>query len=330
MQLVEQPVQRLGQDGQPAVVLHQFQAGCQRFEHLFLLRTDKEARLHRLRASGGDVLDGGDHAHGIEVGIHLAHEVFANHTVGQKPGGRKVVLDHGDVTVGRILVDLLGLAFFDVAELDLLVLLGVGEDRRACEGGVERRLARRLVAVAHELQVQLGRDRRGAGVDHVVLHSDGVGTALEGVGLDQLDAAEIGRLELHHQLVDAVFQDPLAGYGHRGLVGRECAADQAGLRDIEAVLAFVQQHGRLLRVGHVGMLDELRLDDRAALGIQRQLEHVGGNDHALARRSRLCGRRSRRRWQLGGGSDSVRRRHPRRSRHRRSACRRGAGYGLGR
>jgi hypothetical protein len=251
-------------------------------------------------------LTGGDHAHGIEVGVHLAHEVFANHTVGQQPGGRKVVLNHGHVAVGRVLVDLVRFTFFDVAEFDLLVLLGVGEDRRTGEGGVERRLARRLVAVAHELQVQLGRDRCGAGVDHVVLHRNGVGAALEGVGLDQLDTAEVGRLELHRQFVDAILQDPLAGDGHRGLVGRERAADQAGLSHIEAVLALVQQHGGLLRIGHVGMLDELRLDDGAALGIQRQVEHVGGNDHALARRRRLCGCCCRGRWHLGAGGDSVR------------------------
>jgi hypothetical protein len=46
--LVEQPVQRLGQDRQPAVVLDQFQSWGQGFELLFFLGAGKEFRLDRL------------------------------------------------------------------------------------------------------------------------------------------------------------------------------------------------------------------------------------------------------------------------------------------
>jgi hypothetical protein len=120
-------------------------------------------------------------------------------------------------------------------------------DGRAGEGGIEGRLARQLVAVAHQLQVQLRRHRRGAGVHHLVLHGHVVGAALQRVGLDQLHAALHRRLELHHQLVGAVLQRAVAAEGHHRLVRREVAADQAALRQVDALGALVHQHERRLR-----------------------------------------------------------------------------------
>jgi hypothetical protein len=52
VQLVQQPEQRLAQDGEPAVVLHQFQPGGQGFELLLFLRAGKQHRLVALLAPG--------------------------------------------------------------------------------------------------------------------------------------------------------------------------------------------------------------------------------------------------------------------------------------
>jgi hypothetical protein len=76
-----------------------------------------------------------------------------------------------------------------------------------------------------------------------VLDGDVVGAALEGVGLDQLHAAHGGRLEAHLQLVGTVGQLARAGHQlHGGLVRGEVAADQAGLGQVDAVGAVVEQH----------------------------------------------------------------------------------------
>ena len=65
-------------------------------------------------------------------------------------------------------------------------------DFNAGEGRVERRLAGRLVAIPHQLQVELRGDRRAAGIDHLMPYGDVVSTAFERVGFHQLDAADIG------------------------------------------------------------------------------------------------------------------------------------------
>jgi hypothetical protein len=121
-----------------------------------------------------------------------------------------------------------GLALLDVLKSILWNFLA-GVDGRAGEGRIEGRLARQLVAVAHQLQVQLRRHRRAAGVHHFVLHVHVIDAALERVGLDQLHAALHRRLELHHQLVGAVLQravaaaarpSPSCGSGSRRPPGR--------------------------------------------------------------------------------------------------------------
>ena len=197
------------------------------------------------------------------------------------------MLHHGHVAVGRAFLNL-DLVFFNVGELHFLVLLGFGIDRRAGEGGVERGLAGWFVAIAHQLQVQLRRHRHGANVLHLMLDLDGIRPTVQGVGLDQLDAAELRRLKAQHQLFAAVLELALARQqGHHGLVGGQAAAshtgDQPGLRHVHAVFAVIQQYKIALLVGHVDVLEELRLQQRAAFGVEGELEHVGGDDDAFTR-----------------------------------------------
>src|SRR5450830_1432650 len=72
-----------------------------------------------------------------------------------------------------------------------------GVSGRAGEGGIERGLAWGFVAVTHQLEIDLRRHGGAAGVLHFVPHGQIVGTAAQGVGLDQLHAAQVGRLEAH-------------------------------------------------------------------------------------------------------------------------------------
>ena len=141
-----------------------------------------------------------------------------------------------------------------------------------------------------------------------MLDRDVVGAAPHGPGLDQLDATEVGRLKAHAQLVRTVHQRPRAGLGgHQCLVvGHGSPADQARLRHIHALRAFVEQHKVLFAVHQIRMLQQFCAHQRSALGIEAQAQHIGDHFEALARRSR-CSR-------------CARRRHRRR-------CRRGSGTG---
>jgi hypothetical protein len=273
------------------------------------------------RGARSDRADGRDHAGRVKVLVDLAREVLVRLAVGQQPGTGEVVLHHGDPAVGRR-GDELGLVLFDVAEFDLLELLGVGVERRASEGGIKRRLARRLVAVAHQLHVQLRVDGLAALVDHFVTHVDHVGAALERVGLDQAHAALLGRFEAQHQLVGAVGQTALAAEAHRRLVGGERPADQARLRLVDAAALVSSSTKGWLGVAGFGELAELALDDRAALGVEHQLQHVGADLDALARPRRRPARRAG--GAACGGGARNRRHRPRRARHgrrhRRCGC----------
>ena len=260
MQLVEQPVQRLRQNSQPAVVFDQFQAGRDVFQRFFDLRADKKARFHRFGAAGRDRVECGDHAHRIQIGVHFSQKQLVFHAFWQDPGAGKVVLHHGDIAVAGLLFNV-DLVFLNIAELDFLVLFGTGVDRRAGEGGIKRGLARWFVAIAHQLQVQLRRHGLGARVDHFVLDRHVIGAALQGVGFDEFDAADIRGLELDRQFIHASGQLPGSRHQvHDGFMGRVSqtgiAADQAGLRGVDTVFALVQQHKAPGFVRHVDVVQK--------------------------------------------------------------------------
>ena len=263
VQLVQQPIQRLGQHGQPAVVLHQVKARRQGFQHFFFLRPTVELVAQRFGLARRQIGKGRDHAYGIEVGVDLAHKIFTRYAIGQQPSTGKVVLNHGHIAVGGCLVDF-GLVLFDVTELEFLVFFGIGVDGRSGEREIERRFAFRLVAVTHQLHVQ---QRRHAGltvVHHLVLDIDHVAAALEGVGLDELDAIHFSRFESQNQFFLTRFEAALAAEGHGCFVGRKITPDQAGLCQIHTAGALVKQDHLLFRVNQVAVLGEFRTHQRAA------------------------------------------------------------------
>jgi hypothetical protein len=157
---------------------------------------------------------------------HRPDEVLPLHAIREDPGAGEVVLHHGDVARGGVLLEV-GLALVHILELDLLELLFFAEDRGAGKCRVEGRGAWKVLPVTHDLQIQLRRHRGRAGVDHFVPDGQVIGAAVQRVGLDQLDAILLGRFELQHQVIGAVLQRAVAAEGHHRLVVREIAADQA-------------------------------------------------------------------------------------------------------
>ena len=63
MQFVQQPVQGLGENGQPAIVFDQFQTGRQGLQRLFFLWADKQTGLHCLACTRCDRLQRRNQAH---------------------------------------------------------------------------------------------------------------------------------------------------------------------------------------------------------------------------------------------------------------------------
>ena len=153
-------------------------------------------------------------------------------------------------------------------------LLGLGVDRRAGEGEVEGRLARRLLPSRTSCRYSCGDTGAAAGVDDLVLHADGVVAALEGVGLDQLDAAHVGRLEAHAQLVAAVLERALAGTSvitvlWLGNVARRRSGRSApGTRARRSRRAARKLRGLVVLVG---LLEQFGAHQRAALAVEGRL-----------------------------------------------------------
>ena len=86
VELIKQPIQRLGQNGQPAVILDQLQSGRQGFQNFFFLRSDKEFGFYAFAGTGCNTLQRRDHAGGVKVVVNLAHEKIARQSVRQYPG----------------------------------------------------------------------------------------------------------------------------------------------------------------------------------------------------------------------------------------------------
>ena len=205
---VEQPIQRFGQNGQPAIVFDQLQARRQGFQHFFFLRASKKVGFQRLAGPGLNAAQLRNHARCIQVGIDFAHEHISLHAIGQQPGARKIVLHHGKVAIGRSFFNF-NLVFFDIRKLHLLVFFKLGVNRRAGERGIKRRLARRFVAITHQLQIKLRRHSCRAHIEDLVFDLDRVGAPFEGVGLDQFNAAHLPRLKAQNQLVHTRLELPL-------------------------------------------------------------------------------------------------------------------------
>ena len=179
-----------------------------------------------------------------------------------------------------------GLALFDVLEVHLGELAGIGVDRRAGEGEVERRLALGRVAVTGELQVELRADGGRAFVEDLMLHTHHVVTTLEGVGLHQASAVDGRGLQLQLDLCRAIGQGPLGGqHLHRrqvvGQLNARLAGNEARLGQVEPLRALVEEQHVARRVVLVGVLEQLQAHEAAAHRVDGGLDHIGGDGHLL-------------------------------------------------
>ena len=152
--LVQQPVEWFGQNREPAVILHQLEAGGKRLQHFFFLRTSEELGLQGFAAPRCNIVQGRNHAHCIQIGVDFSHEQVAFDAIAEQPGAGEIVLHHRHIAVFRRLFDV-NLVLFNISKLYLLVFLGLGIDRWTSECGIERGFANRLVAVPDQLQVEL-------------------------------------------------------------------------------------------------------------------------------------------------------------------------------
>ena len=275
------------------------------------LRTRVQLAVHAGRGAWRQGRQGQHVADGVQVGADLLgedvaldvlrrnesrhEEVLRNRKPAAIRRGRVQAL-HG-VVVALLLVFHGG--FFDFLERQLLVLVLWRVQGRAREAAVEERIADRLVAVMRQLQIQLRRDGRCAHVGDVVAHVDDVVAALEGKRLGQLDAAFD---RFHHQLnLLAIGQGTYARlHGETARMGREWTADQARLRQVSVVRAFVEQHFVLLafvrlapfeqaeaaaepaRIARALELQQFQTLDLAAQGVDVDLDDVGGDGNHFA------------------------------------------------
>ena len=116
--------------------------------------------------------------------------------------------------------------------------------------------------------------------DHVV------STALDRVGFDQFDAADIGRFKFDLQLILTIGQRSLTRQqGHQGFVGGEsapgAACNQAGLRYIDTVGAFVQQNKALFLVRHVLVFFKGGVNQGSTFAVKSQGKYIGVDHYAL-------------------------------------------------
>ena len=138
------------------------------------------------------------------------------------------MLHHGHITLLGCFLKI-GFAFFDVRELKLLEFFRIGVNSGPREGHVKRRLTFRLVAIAHELDIQLRRRRCRACIDNFVRNFQGITAACQCVCFDQFQATRIGRLKCQGQFILTRFELTLASEFHGRFVRSKGAADQACL-----------------------------------------------------------------------------------------------------
>ena len=202
------------------------------------MRADKEGGVHGFTLTRRKLIEGRDHANGVQIGIHFSGKVFTRSVFRQQPGRCKVVLHHGHIALLGCFLKI-GFSFFDVRELNLLVFFRIGVNSGPREGHVKRRLTFRLVAIAHELNIQLWGRRGRACIDNFVRNLQSITAACQGVCFDQFQATRIGRLKCQDQFILTRFELTLASEFHGCFVRGKGAANQARLRQIDARLAIV-------------------------------------------------------------------------------------------
>src|SRR5450830_161043 len=305
------PEDRLGDDGQPAVVLDQFQARRNGFQQVRDLRTRVQLAVQRSRGARRQRWQGNYVADGVQIGRQFLGEDVACNVCWRYESRDKEVLRNSKPSAvrflrmqalhGRVRAFFLIFQgrFFDFLERQLLVLVLRRVQGWARVAAVEEGITDRFIAVMNQLHVQLWRDWRGAHVRYTIAHIDHIIAAGKGKRLGQLDAA---LHRFHHQLnLLAVTQGAYARlYRETGVMRRERTADQARLRHISMVRAFVKQHFIFLASVRLASIEQAEAAAKPAriaralelqqfqtldLGTQRvdiDLDDIGGDGNALA------------------------------------------------
>ncbi len=118
------------------------------------------------------------------------------------------------------------------------------------------------LAVARQLEVDIGRDRRRTAVGNFVLDADQVAAATENIGLGDLDAIAARGFEAHAQFVLAVLQlEAGRRQGPAGAMIGQVRPDQPALCGIGMLV--VEQHEIVLGVFGGAVLEQLEANDVA-------------------------------------------------------------------
>ncbi|MNV16014.1 hypothetical protein D3C71_1067660 [compost metagenome] len=202
----------------------------------------------------------------------------------RNPRGEEMVLQHGCPTTGDGAVELAVVQ--EIRERATLVAFFRAVPGRAVEAeGIRVGHAlgdHRRHAV--ELAEHVALPRRGAGVDHFILHADGVIATLEGVGTVDADAVRAIPHERHlhfglaigqHHVGNALCRLEAGGTGDR----RVGLAGPTGGGAVRMRLVFGQQLHRRA-AGGLGLREMQQIGVEHATAIQHQLQHVGGDRDA--------------------------------------------------
>src|SRR5690606_18495800 len=112
----------LGNDGEPAVVDHEFQAGGQLAHRLLILRADPQVGVDAGRLTRGDAAGTHQAANRIQVVADAQGFVVTLHAFLGYPGSGEVVLHHADPAIVGV-AHIVGTPLVQVGEVDLLVLV---------------------------------------------------------------------------------------------------------------------------------------------------------------------------------------------------------------
>ena len=151
----QQPEQRLGNGIEPAVINHAVQPGGQHFEHLLVLRAGIERSVLRSLGARSEAAQRLYGSNGKQAVADRARIEITLRIAGGDPGREEIVLNHRHPTVvGRLGLECILLG--DIVKRNLVEMLGIGIERRARIGLVERGFVANLAVVASDLQIQAG------------------------------------------------------------------------------------------------------------------------------------------------------------------------------
>ena len=211
---------------------------------------------------------------------------------------------------------MLGLAFFDVGEINLLELFLVGVDHGTDIGAVEIRSPGRRIGVAGELQIQDRRHGLSTGVGDAITYLEHIRSPGKPQGALKPDPTTLGN-QLHTSRLAACAQlarQPRLGDLHRAAMVRKRLAirraNEAALRKVGAVRARIKQQHIAVTGNGVAVPQQFTAADLTTHWIDIERKHVILQPDRLGacRGSFGCPRnlrgRSRRRsgWNAGIGS----------------------------